>query len=204
MYRAAFAASLCLLTSLPEPSHGQAQGSGARQAVLQSLTDSRWMRSTGSERGRREGRLLDRSQTQMGQEASGSPWFVQIEAGAAEIHEEEERGAAGAVRLGRYLDRDGIFAAILSAGGAATDAAYGTLEVGLQLQLPGRPRITPTIGGRIGLLVEEGFTGDVVEGTAGLAFRIADEQWIRLSVQVARHSDARGPHALLIGYQAPL
>jgi hypothetical protein len=94
--------------------------------------------------------------------------------------------------------------AILSVGGAATDSPYGTLEVGLQLQFPGRPRITPTVGGRIGVLVEEGFTGDVVEGTAGLGFRIAAEQWIRLSVQVGRHSDARGPHALLIGYQAPL
>jgi hypothetical protein len=168
MYRAAFAASLCLLTSLPD--YGHAQGA---------MSDS-------------------------GQEVSGSQWFVQIEGGVAEIHEEEDRGAAGAVRLGRYLDKGGISAAILSIAGAATDAAYGTLEVGLQLQLPGRPRITPTIGGRIGVMLEEGSAVEVFEGTAGLAVRIAAEQWIRLTVQAGQHSDAQGPHALLVGYQAPL
>jgi hypothetical protein len=144
------------------------------------------------------------SPTGVGQEAPGSSWFVQIEGGIGEIHDEEDRGAAGAVRFGRYLDKGGILAVTLSAGGAATDTPYGTLEAGLQLQLPGRPRVTPTIGGRIGLLVEEGSAAEVVEGAAGLAFRVAAEKWLRLSVQVGQHSDARGPYALLLGYQAPL
>jgi hypothetical protein len=133
-----------------------------------------------------------------------SAWFLRGEGGIAEIHEDEDRGPAAAVRLGRYLDQAGVVAATLSIGGAATNAAYGTLEVGLELQLPGRPRITPMIGGRAGLLVEGEFAGEVFEGTAGLAFRIATGQWIRLSAQVGSHGGVRGPHALLFGYQGPL
>jgi hypothetical protein len=141
-------------------------------------------------------------QAQIGPDASAPSWFVQLEGGGTRIHDDEE-GVIGAVRLGRYLDRNGILAVTLNAAGAATDGVFGSLTLGLQLQA-GQSRFTPTVGGRVGVLVEEGFVGDVLEGTAGLAFRIAADQWIRLSLQLGRHSDAEGPHTLLIGYQAPL
>jgi hypothetical protein len=127
-----------------------------------------------------------------------------IEGGIAEIHTDEERGPSGAVRLGRYVDRNSVLAATLNLSGAVTEGAHGTLEIGLELQLPGRPRITPTVGARAGVLVEEGFVGEVLAATAGLAFRIASDEWIRVGAQVAQHGEADGPHTLLVGYQAAL
>jgi hypothetical protein len=62
--------------------------------------------------------------------------------------------------------------------------------------------ITPTIGGRVGVLAEEGFVGEVAEGTAGLGFRVGAAGSGGSIAE--RHSYARGPHPLLIGYQAAL
>jgi hypothetical protein len=137
-------------------------------------------------------------------QVSGSPWFVRLDGGVAKIHATDGWDPAGAVRVGRYLDQRRMAAVLLSAAGSSADAGYGTLELGVELQLPGSPRVTPFIGGRAGLLLEEGFGGDVLEGHGGLAFRIGTGQWLRLTAQLGRHSDAKGPHAFLIGWQAPL
>ena len=147
--------------------------------------------------------LLCPAATAAGQ-ALGSPWFLRIEGGVAQIHSIDVWDPAGAVRVGRYLDRSRVVGVILSAAGSSADAGYGTLTLGLELQLPGSPRITPTFGGRAGLLVEEGFAGEILEGSAGLAFRVGTNEWLRIGAQVGRHGGTDGPHAILVGYQAPL
>jgi hypothetical protein len=134
----------------------------------------------------------------------GTPWFIRFEGGAAEIHDIDDPSPTAGVRVGRYLDRRQAVGLTLGAAGGGADAGYATLALGLELQLPGQPRITPILGGRAGLLLEEGFGGEVLEANAGLAYRIGTGKWLRVSVHVGRHSDADGPNSILFGFQAPL
>ena len=108
------------------------------------------------------------------------------------------------MRVGRYLDRGRAIGLSLGITGSTADAGYGTLALGLDLQIPGNPPITPTLGGRAGILVEEGFLGDLLEASVGLAVRVGAGKWIRVGAQVGRHSDADGPNGFLIGFEAPL
>lgn len=147
--------------------------------------------------------LLCPAATAAGQTFS-SPWFVRVEGGLAKLHSIDTWDPAGALRAGRYLDRSRVAAVTLGVGGSNADAGYGTLALGVELQLPGNPRITPTLGGRGGLILEESYVGYSLEGGAGLAFRIGAGKWLRLGAQLGDHDEARGPHSVFIGYQAPL
>lgn len=132
-----------------------------------------------------------------------SPWFVRVEGGVAQIHSIDAWDPAAAVGIGRYVDARRMVAVLLNAGGSSADASYATLALGVELQLPGDPRITPTLGGGAGLLLEEG-GGPVLHGSAGLAYRIGADKWLRVSGELGRHGDFTGPHTIMVGFQAPL
>ena len=67
MYRTVFAASLLIVAALPVASPAQAPGGtdGPRQAAFQTLQDSQWVRLAEPGLGRQQGRLLERSSTEL-------------------------------------------------------------------------------------------------------------------------------------------
>jgi hypothetical protein len=62
-----FAAILLILSPLNNPSHaqGSVQADGPRRLTFQTLRDSQWVRLVSPEVGRREGRVLERSSTEL-------------------------------------------------------------------------------------------------------------------------------------------
>jgi hypothetical protein len=64
--RPIFTAILLILVATPTRGSGQAPGSSAvRQSVFETLNDSQWVRLVSSELGLRQGRLLQRSPTEL-------------------------------------------------------------------------------------------------------------------------------------------
>jgi hypothetical protein len=119
----------------------------------------------------------------------------------ASIHSSELTAPAGALRLGRALDRSGVLTATFGLGGSSADAGFATADLGLEIQLPGHPTIAPSLGVKAGLLLEEGFAGEMLAVTAGLGYRLAPRQWLRVGGQLGRHGGVSGPHQVTLGFQ---
>ena len=133
-----------------------------------------------------------------------SPAFLRFDGGLVELHSSGDWGPVAGLRVGRYLDAGRNLAVVASLAGAVADAGYASLQLGFDLRVPIHPGIMPTISGRGGLLVESEFIGDVLEGSAGLAVRVGDRQWVRVEAQVGRHSESSGPRGFLVGFEKGL
>jgi hypothetical protein len=122
------------------------------------------------------------------------PWTMRMESSLMQIHS-DDRAPAGALRLSRALGADGATAVDvgLSASG------YLSLDAGIERRLCTRCRIQPFLGGGIGLLGEDGYTGWMVRGTAGLEAPLGSGWVGRVSGQLGSHGGQSGPHMVTIG-----
>jgi hypothetical protein len=122
------------------------------------------------------------------------PWALRLEGAVMRIHDDDTL-PAGALRLSRALGSGGTSVEI-----GLTASSYVSADVSLEQRLCRSCRVAPFIGVGAGFMGEDGYTGLMVRGTAGIEAALGQDWFARVSGQFGRHDGQSGPHQLAIGF----
>ena len=129
------------------------------------------------------------------------PWYVKGEFGRADIHAQKAEGSWLAIRLGRRLDSSGYAWLDLGFTTSSADGGFGTLELGVELQLFPLSVVTPLLGFGAGIFGESDFSGGMVRFTLGVDARLQRHISVRAGIQRGWHGGAPGPNVIFGGIE---
>ena len=129
------------------------------------------------------------------------PWFVRAEFGQAEIYG-TDRGAWGAVRVGRQVIPSGVLVADVGATGSSAYEGFVTLEVAVEARPLHRAIVTPVLAvGAGGLVAPTEGAGGVLRLSLGLDVHIR-RAGFRVALQRGKHwGYLEGPNTLFAGVE---
>ena len=122
------------------------------------------------------------------------PWAIRMEGAVMQSHSDDTL-PAGALRLSTALGSAGTSLDI-----GVTGSASLSVDVGLEQRLCRNCRVTPFVGAGVGFLGEDGYSGLMVRGTAGIEAALGSDWFARVSGQIGRHDGQSGPHQFAVGF----